>query len=267
MPIWICATCGLEHPDTETPPELCVICSDERQYVPESGQAWNLLEDVRRGRTAAISEVEPDLFAIDVAPRVGIGHRPLIVRTPTGNILWDAPGFFDDDLLTGITDLGPLVAIASSHPHLTGLSISISHALGRVPVWYNAADEKWIRRPDPVIQLWSDQHELAPGVTLIQCGGHFDGSAVLHWAAGAGGQGAILVGDTVRPNADLWSVSFMRSYPNLIPLPPKAIRTIAATLEPWPFERIYGGFGETTMKNGNAAVQQSAERYIRHITD
>ena len=31
---------------------------------------------------------------------------------------------------------------------------------------------------------------MLPGVTLIQCGGHFPGSAVVHWAGGAAGAGA-----------------------------------------------------------------------------
>ena len=34
-----CATCGVEHgPDL---PEVCPICADERQWVPEGGQAWS----------------------------------------------------------------------------------------------------------------------------------------------------------------------------------------------------------------------------------
>ena len=40
MPTWICATCGNHYPDQESPPEKCVICADERQWVPPSGQRW-----------------------------------------------------------------------------------------------------------------------------------------------------------------------------------------------------------------------------------
>ena len=97
MPVWICATCGLEHADTEYPADLCAICADERQYVPEGGQAWNTLADVQRDRSATFVDMEPDLVGIEVSPKVGIGHRPLIVQTPSGNVLWDAPGFFDDE--------------------------------------------------------------------------------------------------------------------------------------------------------------------------
>jgi hypothetical protein len=41
------------------------------------------------------------------------------------------------------------------------------------------------------------------------------------------------------------------------------IRGIAAQLEPWPFERIYGAFaGRQVTENGSAVVQRSAARYI-----
>ena len=225
------------------------------------------MSEIQDGRSAEIIEIEPNLHGIVVTPSIGIGHRSLLVRTPNGNILWDPPSFIDDTLVAGITDLGGVSAIACSHPHLTGLSVTFSHTFGNCPIWYAADDQRWIRRPDPVIQLWRDQQELLPDLTLIQCGGHFAGSAVLHWADGAEGRGAILVGDTVRPNADRWSVSFMRSYPNLIPLPERSIRRIADTLKPWPFERIYGGFGDTILENGHQSVQQSASRYIAWITD
>ena len=37
-------------------------------------------------------------------------------------------------------------------------------------------------------------------------------------------------------------VSFMYSYPNLIPLGERAIRRIVDSLRPFPFERVYGGW-------------------------
>ena len=59
---------------------------------------------------------------------------------------------------------------------------------------------------------------LWDGLTLINCGGHFEGGAVLHWPAGANGKGALLTGDIIQVVQDRRYVSFMRSYPNLIPL-------------------------------------------------
>ena len=112
-----------------------------------------------------------------------------------------------------------------------------------------------------------DPLELAPGVTLIQCGGHFEGSAVLHWAGGADGRGALMVGDSITVVPDRRFVSFMTSYPNLIPLSAPEVRAIVDAVEPYEFDRIYGGWWRRNVASGGKqAVRASAERYIAHIT-
>jgi hypothetical protein len=123
-----------------------------------------------------------------------------------------------------------------------------------------------VQREDPAIVEWRGTREVLPGVTLVQTGGHFEGSAVLHWAAGAGGQGAVLVGDTITVVPDVRAVSFMRSYPNLIPLPAEAIRRIIAAVAPYEFERIYGGWWDrVTQRDGKGSVERSARRYLKWI--
>jgi hypothetical protein len=89
---------------------------------------------------------------------------------------------------------------------------------------------------------------------------------VLHWAAGAGGRGALLVGDTITVVPDVRSVSFMRSYPNLIPLPAEEIRRIVAAVRPYPFEIVYGGWWDrVTQSDGKGAIERSARRYLTWI--
>ncbi len=80
-------------------------------------------------------------------------------------------------------------------------------------------------------------------MTLIQPGGHFPGSAVVHWAAGAEGKGVILAGDTIFANPDRTSVSFMRSYPNRIPLSGAVVDRVAKALDVFAYDRLYGNFG------------------------
>jgi len=87
---------------------------------------------------------------------------------------------------------------------------------------------------------------------------------VLHWAEG----NALLAGDAVAVASDRRYVSFMYSYPNLIPLAASTIRGIADKLEPWEFDRIYGGWwGEIVEQDGKEAVRRSAERYIAAISE
>ena len=119
-------------------------------------------------------------------------------------------------------------------------------------------------RPDPAVRHWhGDTLEIADGVTLLRLGGHFPGGTVLHWAEGAEGRGAILSGDIVQVAADLGRVSFLWSYPNMMPLSATAVRRIADTLATWKYDRIYGAFpGRQVLSGGAQAVERSAARYV-----
>ncbi|WP_188941010.1 hydrolase [Nakamurella endophytica] len=268
MTVWICRTCGVEQADTTAPPERCPICSDDRQYVGPGGQRWTCTDElVAEGHRGLFEPLEPGLTAVRVEPRVGIGQRGLLLRTSEGSLLWEPPGHLDRDMVARVRAGGGLTAVAASHPHLVGAAVSWAREFG-VPFFFAEHDRRWLRRPDPLVRWWSGRAEPVPGLHLVQCGGHFPGSAVLHWAAGADGRGALLVGDTVMVDADLATVSFMRSYPNLIPLPERLVRQIAGRLGELRFDRIYGGFhGSVVDRGGAAAVRYSADRYIGWLRD
>ncbi|MBA3551275.1 MAG: MBL fold metallo-hydrolase [Actinobacteria bacterium] len=267
MEAYLCRTCGVQQPPSERPPARCPICLDERQYIGPAGQRWATLAELKEeGHRIELLDEEPGLIGIEVRPRVGIGQRPLLVRTPRGNVLWDCVGYFDADMVDAIANLGGIAAIAFSHPHFYGAAAEWSRAFGDAPIHVPVADRRWFLRTDVEPVLWEGHLELLPGVTLIQCGGHFEGSAALHWAAGSRGKGAILVGDTIAVASDRRFVSFMRSYPNLIPLPREAIESIVESLRPYEFDRIYGGWtGDVVDRGGHEAVERSAERYLRWI--
>lgn len=265
MTAWLCRACAIEHSPTPEPPEVCAICSDERQFVPVGGQRWTTQAELAaEGYRATVEQLEPGLHGIEVVPELAIGQRGLLLQTSAGNLLWEPPGYLDDELVERVRDLGGVAVVSASHPHLTGASVSWSRAFGGVPVLVAAADRQWIRRPDPCIQLWAGTHELLPGVVMLQCGGHFAGSSVVHWADGASGRGALLTGDTIAIGADRASVNVMRSYVNKIPLPERAVRRILDTVSPHPYDRLYGAFG--TLESGaSGTVATSLERYIAWV--
>jgi hypothetical protein len=257
--MWVCETCGVEHAEAAG---TCAICADERQWVPADGQKWaTLAELAQTGRRVQMAELEPDLFGITVEPIVGIGQQSHLVRTRAGNLLWDPVGYLDEDAADGVRQMGNVAAIAASHPHMFGVQVEWSKALGGVPVLVSEADIEWVQRPDPVIETWSGRHEVAPGLTLHQIGGHFPGSSVVHWMAGAGGHGVLLVSDTIHANPDRATVTFLRSYPNRIPLSPAVVERIARTVSQLPFDRLYDNFGRTIDADAATAVSRSAARY------
>jgi hypothetical protein len=224
-------------------------------------------ELLAEGYRNEIREEEPGLTGIGITPSFSIGQRALLLRTGRGNVLYDCVSLLDDATIAAVRALGGIQAITLSHPHFYDAMVSWSHAFDGPPIYIPEVDRQWVMRPDPVVRYWDGEPlELAPGVTLLRVGGHFPGSAVLHWADGAGGDGALFVGDSITVVRDRRYVSFMTSYPNLIPLSPAEVRGIVAAVAPHRFERIYGGWWDhTVIEGGQVAVRDSAERYIRHI--
>jgi glyoxylase-like metal-dependent hydrolase (beta-lactamase superfamily II) len=245
------------------PPRHCRICEDERQYVPPSGQAWTTPEKLARGHVNAWRQLEAGLFEIHTSPHFGIGQRALLLRTTEGNILWDCLALLDGATAALIRSLGGLRAIAISHPHYYTCMQDWAHRFD-CPIHLHAADSEWIMRPDPAVRLWRGETlDIADGLTLLRLGGHFPGGAVLHWAGGAEGRGALLSGDIVQVAADLNRVSFLWSYPNMMPLSGPTVRRIADTLAAWKFDRIYGAFpGRQVLSGGWEAVARSAARFV-----
>src|SRR5438876_5656494 len=263
----ICVTCGTQYPNPNEPPRNCPICEDERQYVGPLGQKWIALPELQKTHRNVFFEEGENLWGIHTEPNFAIGQRALLLQTQHGGILWDCLSLIDASTVELVKGLGGLSGIAISHPHYYSSMVEWSRAFGGIPIYLHAADRQWIMRSDPVIKLWEgDTLPIAQGIILIRCGGHFAGGTVLHWAAGGEGRGALLSGDIVQLIPDRKYVSFMRSYPNIIPLSAPAVARIGAMLEPWPFEVIYGAFFDRVIpRGGKDAVRRSVKRYIAII--
>jgi hypothetical protein len=266
MPNYICVTCGTQFSASDKPPKQCDICEDERQYVGWGGQQWTTLDELRQSHRSVVRLEELGLYGIGMEPAFAIGQRALLITNPGGNVLWDCMPLLDQALIEMLRGIGGISAIAISHPHYYASMIEWSRAFD-CPIYLHAADRRWVMRPDPAVKFWDGEtKDLGNGLMLIRCGGHFDGGTVLHWPEGADSQGALLSGDILQVVQDRRSVSFMYSYPNLIPLPAAAIRRIVEAVEPYKFDRIYGAWwGKVVIRAAKTAVRRSAERYIRAI--
>lgn len=266
----VCATCG-NHSLGELP-EICVICADERQWVPPAGQRWTTLAELSAaGHRADVREVEPGLTGIGAEPAVAIGQRSLVIKTTAGNLLWDPSGFIDEAAIEAVRDLGGLRYLTASHPHFYGSIATWSRATG-AEILVPEADASWLHAligeagGDLPIRTWSGSLGVLPGVTLIQCGGHFPGSAVVHWSGAADGLGVLLTGDTifVTPGED--RVTFVWSAPNRLPLSEPAVAGVWEAVRDYEFDRVYGGWWAPSVRaNAKDIVRRSAQRYIEHV--
>jgi len=259
---FICVTCGTQFAPSASAPAGCPICLDERQYIGHAGQRWTTMDALASEHTNRIEEVEPGLTGIGTQPTFGIGQRALHV----GGLLWDCVTLIDAATEAAVAAAGGIHTIAISHPHYYSGMVEWAERLD-ARVLLHEADREHIMRPSPRIELWSGERlSVADGLELHRLGGHFEGGTVCRWRDGAGGRGALLSGDIVQVVADRRWVSFMRSYPNLIPLPAAEIVRIRGVVETLAFDRVYGAWWDAIVPDdGRAKVLRSADRYLRAL--
>lgn len=268
MPKYICETCGTQFAETHVAPERCPICADERQYVGRGGQRWTTHGDLLARHRQRIED-DDGLLAFGVDPGFAIDQRALLLPTDAGNLLWESVSLVTPEAVEAILARGGVERILISHPHFYSAMGELSDTLGGVPILLHEADREWIQRPHPAIETWSgDALRLSDTVTLIRAGGHFPGSTVLHWAAGPRPGGALFAGDTPQVVPTRRHVSFMYSYPNLMPLPAAEVRAMRDRLAPYAFEDVYGyTWGRNIIGGGRAAVDRSFARYLEAVQD
>ena len=263
MELYICQACGTQFPPGDAPPASCPICTDWRQYVPAgTGQRWTTLAELAAERENAIRE-QGESIGIGTTPSFAIGQRALLVPYGDSNLLWDCITLLDDATAAEVERRGGLARIAISHPHYYSCMVEWAQRFD-CPVHLHAADAEWVMRSDPAIEHWEGERlELGEGLTLIRGGGHFPGGTMLHRAAGSG---SLLVGDIIQVIPDRTHVGFMWSYPNLVPLPDAEVHRIAAAVEPFAYEAIYGAWWDAIIPaDGPAIVRRSADRYSRAL--
>lgn len=261
MPKFLCKACGVQYPESVSPPAHCLICEDERQFVPKAGQQWVTQEQLGIDHFNAFRKVAPELFGVWTMPLFAIGQRAFLVTTPAGNVLWDCISFLDSSTMEIIQSFGGVKAIAISHPHFYGAMVSWSRAFD-CPVLLHEADRQWVVDPDQHIEFWAeDTLDVLPGVTLHRLGGHFPGSTVLHLRD----RRTLLPGDTMLVTRDRRHVSFMWSYPNYIPLPADEVERIAQRLKFLDFDAIYSAFWDRgdIERNAKTVFEHSVSRHIR----
>jgi len=256
MDTFICVT-------SEREPDECPICLDERQYVGPDGQQWTTMAKLAREHRNHIEQVEPGLRGIGTDPSFAIGQRALHVD----RLLWDCITLLDDETADAVEEHGGISTIAISHPHYYSAMVEWAERFD-ARILLHEGDREWVMRPSDRIEFWSgERRRYSDDLELVRLGGHFEGGTVCLWRRGAGGRGALLSGDIVQVVADRDWVSFMYSYPNLIPLPAAEIEHIQATIETLEFDRVYGAWWDRVIaEDAKQKVLRSADRYVAALS-
>jgi glyoxylase-like metal-dependent hydrolase (beta-lactamase superfamily II) len=251
----ICVTCGTQFAPSAVEPSKCPICLDERQYVGANGQQWTTMTELAREHRNRIEQLETGLHGIGTEPSFAIGQRALLVE----GLLWDCITLLDEQTASEVERLGGIDTIAISHPHYYSGMVEWAERFD-ARILLHEADREWVMRPSERIEFWSgERRRVSDELELICLGGHFAGGTVCLWRDGR----ALLSGDIVQVVADRDWVSFMYSYPNLIPLPAREVERMRAIIETLEFDRVYGAWWDRVVtEDAKTKVLRSAARYL-----
>ena len=266
MTHFICAQCGVQFDNSVAPPAHCPICRDERQFVRWEGQAWTDMAALGRDHRLVWRD-DAGVLGIGMEPAFAIGQRALLIEEPDGCILWDCTSLVTPDIIAAIGSRGGLKAIAISHPHFYSAMVEWSEAFGGVPIYLHADDRAMGHAPKPVDRVLGRRYAPAVGcrdADPLRRAFRRQQHAAL--GDGAAGAGALFIGDSAQVTMDRSHVSFMYSYPNIIPLGAAAVRRIASAIEPFSFDRIHGGWWDRNIVSGaRAAFDRSVARYLAAV--
>ena len=257
----VCFTCGTLYPPHYISNE-CIICNEERQYVPETGQKWITQDNLLASYKNSIKRINDRLFQIEIEPRFAIGQRAFLVLSENGNILWDCIPLLDNKTIDFINSKGGLKAIAFSHPHY----YSNMHDWAKTfdcPVYIHQSDEQHIVYKSTNIRLWEgEEMPLWDDLKLVNIGGHFEGSSVL-MVSGLTEKGVMLCGDTMYQSPSKKHFAIMYSYPNRMPLPISEIKRIKDRLLKLDFDTVYGFYGYQNLEgSAKEVLENSFNRYL-----
>jgi hypothetical protein len=257
----ICTACGTQYQQICAAEAACPICLDDRQAVPEKGQTWTNLHELSDNHSVIIKKLHDNLYELKMAPSFAIGQRALLVLTPAGNILWDCIALINEPTVEFIKSKGGLKAIAFSHPHYY-TTMNEWAEIFNCPIYIHQKDEQWIFSKGQHVNLWNEtEKELWNGIRLINVGGHFAGSSILH-VPFLSKEGTILCGDTFYISPSKKHAAVMYSYPNRIPLPVQEVQRIKKQISSIQFDTIFGFYDyQNIYINAKEILESSLSKY------
>jgi len=258
----ICTTCGTQFALHDAALELCPICTDDRQYIPENGQTWTTLDELSDTHSVITKRINDGLYELKIAPSFAIGQRALLVLTPGGNILWDCISLLNEPTIEFIKSKGGLKAIAFSHPHYYTTMNEWADVFN-CPIYIHQSDEQWVYNKGNVVNLWHGREiDLWDGIRIVNIGGHFEGSSILHIPF-LSPRGVVLCGDSFYISPSKKHIAIMYSYPNRIPLPIHEVQRIKEQMLLLEFDTMYGFYDfQNVYQNAKSILGSSLAKYI-----
>jgi glyoxylase-like metal-dependent hydrolase (beta-lactamase superfamily II) len=190
-----------------------------------------------------------------------IGQRALLVLSENGNVLWDCIPLLDELTIEFIRSKGGLKAIGFSHPHYYSNMNEWAETFD-CPIYIHEKDGNCIVDKGRHVQLWTGNEKMLwEGIRIINIGGHFAGSSILH-VPFLSPAGTIICGDTLFLSPGKKHFSVMYSYPNRMPLSLQEMQRVRKRFDSIQFDAFYGYQNlQNLNENVKEIFNESMKRY------
>ena len=221
MTVFLCRACGTSFPDAEAPP---AALPDLRRRAAVRAERRPGLDDRARrwppGTATPGSSSSPGSLSLQTVPAFAINQRAFLVATPAGNLLWDCVALLDaatEAIVRGARRAGGDrdLAPALLH-HDAGLGRGLRRAGATCTPPTGAGSCARTRRSGSGT---ATRLPVLPGVTAGAARRPLRRRHGRALGGGADGDGALLAGDILQVTPGAHGVSFLWSYPNMLPLP------------------------------------------------
>jgi len=117
-------------------------------------------------------------------------QRALLVPEADGCVMWDCVPLVTPEGVDYVRSLGGLKAIAVFASALLWRGRRLERGVRR-RAGLSARRRSRVRHAaaSAIVRWTGDNHRISDGIMLVRTAGHFAGGTILHWRAGAGGQG------------------------------------------------------------------------------
>lgn len=262
MPLshYACAHCGFWQRHF-APPD-CPVCTDTRNDLPENG--WHFLPEAEVAAThdGAFREVAPELWAFTTTPDLGLAGTGWLIVRPEGNIAFEAAPYYSAAMLAKIAELGGIRHLAASHAHGYGALFQLQREFAPEMLAIHKDDLR-MTKAFAVTTPYDDVLKIAPGYTLHHVGGHYEGQAALHDAAGR----RLFCGDMFKIDQDengrSHAISSHKAFHKDIPLTHGEIRRYRDVVASLAFDAVLTPFEYAPEVNRDVAVAALDEALTR----
>ncbi len=194
LPAYACTNCGHWQRWPAPGPQVCPVCADVRNALPQDGFAFLTQEQVDELVTCSWGPTAVEgVTEFGCTPRFGLDSKGWVLETDDGLLGFECAPWYSGEALEELRRRGGLRVLAASHVHGYGALWRVQAELEPPVVCVGVRDLVWTKA-FRVTWPADDVLELAPQVVLHRTGGHFDGHSVLHDVR----RGVLFCGDSLK---------------------------------------------------------------------